>query len=239
MSATGLYDFIVPSTDVRAKKLLEKIKSTRSDGLDEEENISEHVDGNKDSEPCTSQSHESPQSPVHMDETNDLSLLDSDIDFVENPSSRIPAEKQQLGIGGYFRSMQAKEPDRSNDSLPALNRKIDELSATVSSLVKTVKGTEKATNPLGPILSLGKKPIEETLSMVESWKDATDISELCTLCPKLRFFAGNEKQNSVLRCETCFVYLTRAKHYDHKTMSVTEALSTAKKGIGRYENVSV
>ena len=80
MIATGLYDFIVHSTDVRAKKLLEKVKTKTGDVLDKEENISEHVDGDKDSEPCTSQSHKT----VHTDESNDLSLLYS-IDIVENP----------------------------------------------------------------------------------------------------------------------------------------------------------
>lgn len=236
MSATGLYDFIIPSTDVRAKKLLEKIKSKTRDVPNEEDNISEHVDGDKDSEPCTSTLHET----VHTDESNDLSLLSSsDTDIFENPSSTIPGRKQKIGIGGYFTSMQIKEPERSNDSFPALNKKIDELSATATTLVKAFKGTQKGTNPLGPMLSLGKKPIEETLSMVESWKNATDITEVSLLCPKLRLFAGNEKQNSVLRCETCFIYLKRAKHYDHQTMSAIEALSTAKKGIGRYGNASV
>ena len=79
--------------------------------------------------------------------------------------------------------MQACKSKNQKDPLTTLNSKIDELSATVNTLVKTVKGTEKATNLLGPMLSLGKKPIEETLSMVESWKNATDITEV--------FFAGS------------------------------------------------
>ena len=66
------------------------------------------------------------------------------------------------------------------------NGKMDALTASVEMFNKKVTENEKgARKSLGPLLSLEKGSIEETLDALKGWSDAANIAELIEICPRI------------------------------------------------------
>lgn len=89
---------------------------------------------------------------------------------------------------------------------------------------------EKDRHHLTPLSALEGNNDEEIAEMLSKWQDVKNIINLVDVCSHLRFYAGDAEQNvlSVLRCETCYTYLTRQKTPSLQTFST---VSAAKKGL--------
>ena len=157
------------------------------------------------------------------------------VSFCRSDEPNTPKGQCERDIQNYFCKPATTDDLNYSSEFNILKGKIDALTASVEMLTKKVTENEKgARQSLGPLLSLEKRSIEETLETFKGWSDAANIAELIVICPRIQWFPGNEQHHSVLRCNTCFEYLTREnKCFSKEAHSAIDALQTARKGIGR------
>ena len=81
--------------------------------------------------------------------------------------------------------------------------------------------------------SISAKTVHEMSELMTSWPDIKNIIEMTDKCKEIQFFGGGSGDLSVLRCKTCFDYLTSFNDKSQKTQN-NDIVKTAKKGVGKY-----
>lgn len=82
-----------------------------------------------------------------------------------------------------------------------------------------------------PLSAVSSASAEEVSSLLVRWPEVKNVLDLVDVCKHVRFFAGDEEKGvlSVLRCETCFMFI-RSKKGNATSMDPS---NVARKGIGR------
>ena len=81
--------------------------------------------------------------------------------------------------------------------------------------------------------SISAKTVHEMSELMTSWPDIKNIIEMTDKCKEIEFFGGGSCDLSVLRCKTCFDYLTSCNDKSQKTQN-NDIVKTVKKGVGKY-----
>lgn len=146
-------------------------------------------------------------------------------------SDEAKSDEMQFPNDKVYKSQHDQTSEIANDPIEGINKRLDVLTSAVEQL-KSFASTRGKTHELGPLLAIGQKNFEEALPVINQWSCIENIGKLLDLFPAIRFYTSNiDSQISVLRCDTCYRYLTKDPF---STQKVKDAIGTAKKGVGRF-----
>lgn len=145
-------------------------------------------------------------------------------------------EEEEPGSDNASRNLQKSEDEvteiQDRKATSRLERKVDDLTVAMEKINLQIKQKVASKNVLGPLLAVGQKNFEDALPLIDQWSNVTNIREAVNLFPTIRLYPSQmEDQIAVLRCDTCFRYLTKDPYSNMEQHKQAETI--ARKGIGR------
>ena len=137
------------------------------------------------------------------------------------------SKQSTLNFGAKTNKPNMPSPELSLESkIDNLVSEFQDFKLTFSKKINTALREQK--NP--PLLSaLSSKTVHEISELMTSWPNIKNVIEMTDKCKEIEFFGAVSDDLSVVRCKTCFDYISSEDKSQNK-----DVVKTAKKGIGKY-----